>query len=345
MNSVARTAETAVIVADTDHSVSLLLAAAPHPLRCPVTAYLSTLQTKRSRDSMLSSLRRAMRVITGASHADQPYLDPRLLNWSVITHTIVARMQQKMLEDGEHPKTIAHTRTAVAQVAGAAFDLELISSDALLRIQRVKRPKGQRVTTGRCLTPGEIRALFEVCGAEGDHAATGLRDAALLAVAIGCGLRREELSTLDVSAWSPGSDRDELVVLGKGNKQRRLWLTNGARDAVRDWLDLRGHTAGRLFVAVNKGGRMRLDCGMSGQSIDAVVRKRFEQAGIASFTPHDCRRTFATGLLDAGVDIATVAKLMGHASIETTRIYDRRGDRAAAAATDHVHIPYVRRAA
>ena len=73
-----------------------------------------------------------------------------------------------------------------------------------------------------------------------------------------------------------------------------------------------------------------------------IVRRRGSQAGIESFSPHDLRRTFCSDLLDAGIDIVTVQKLVGHASPVTTAQYDRRGEETKRMAVQRLEIPLKR---
>lgn len=130
---------------------------------------------------------------------------------------------------------------------------------------------------------------------------------------------------------------------GKRNKTRIVPIEDsGARDALSDWLYLRGDQPGPLFLRIRKGHRI-LPEGLTDQGIYTILNKRGAQAGTAPFTPHDLRRTFAGDLLDAGADIATVQKLMGHASANTTSGYDRRGEQAKRSAVKKLHVPYQRR--
>ena len=82
---------------------------------------------------------------------------------------------------------------------------------------------------------------------------------------------------------------------------------------------------------------------MRTQSVYAMLRARAALAGIPTLSPHDLRRTFVGDLLDAGADIVTVQKLAGHSSVETTARYDRRDDKAKAAAVARLHVPYRQR--
>jgi site-specific recombinase XerD len=93
-----------------------------------------------------------------------------------------------------------------------------------------------------------------------------------------------------------------------------------------------------LFAPVNKGGKVTIQA-MTNQVVYNMLSKRAEQAGIENFSPRDFRRAFAGDMLDEGVDIVMVAKLMGHASVETTARYDRRPEDIKRAAAAKLHFP------
>jgi integrase len=128
---------------------------------------------------------------------------------------------------------------------------------------------------------------------------------------------------------------------GKGGKDRLTYLAEGAGEALADWLKIRGEEAGPLFYPLRRGGHIEKRR-MKEQSIFDMLVRRGGQARIASFSPHDLRRTFISDLLDAGADIATVQKLVGHANVQTTAGYDRRGEVAKRKAASLLHIAYFR---
>ena len=107
-----------------------------------------------------------------------------------------------------------------------------------------------------------------------------------------------------------------------------------------NWLELRGEDAGPLFVAVKRGGTLRHGRRLSPQSIYYLLKIRAKRAGVKPFSPHDLRRTFVSRLLDAGVDIAIVAKMAGHSNIQTTARYDRRPEEAKQRAANLLQVPY-----
>jgi site-specific recombinase XerD len=173
-----------------------------------------------------------------------------------------------------------------------------------------------------------------------------MRDGAIIALTALTGLRRGELIALDYASVEL-SERDDaggaLIVRGKGNKDRKAFIYSGAALAMADWLTVRGHEPGSLFVPINKGGVLQLGKRLGRESLRKMLNKRVIQAGIDSLTWHDFRRTFAGNLLDAGVDLATVQALMGHSSPVTTSRYDRRGEQVRRRAVQKLFVPYVRR--
>jgi integrase/recombinase XerD len=188
------------------------------------------------------------------------------------------------------------------------------------------------------LSPGELTALLAVCD---DGTAAGTRDAALIAIAYTCGLRRAELAALQVEDYD--QDKQTLVVRhGKGNKERIVPLAPSAADALADWLHIRGGALSHLFTAYHRGDHPTGE-GMTDQAIYYILQGRAEQAGVKAFSPHDLRRTFAGDLLDEGTDLSTVQKLLGHASPSTTAGYDRRDEKATRAAVNKLHVSYRRK--
>lgn len=212
-------------------------------------------------------------------------------------------------------------------------------TDQAERIASVKDVKGTRLQKGRHISSGELAALMGAC--EADLTPAGARDAALIALAWSCGLRRGELGSLTLADWQPGKGEGDLIIHGKGDKVRTLFVYNGAYEALADWLELRGAGPGPLFCAILKSGELVPAQRLHGEALRKVLGKRLGQAGINQPTTwHDFRRTFAGNLLDNGQDLVTVQKLMGHSSPTTTSQYDRRGAEAQRKAIKTLHVPY-----
>lgn len=118
-------------------------------------------------------------------------------------------------------------------------------------------------------------------------------------------------------------------------------LPESVNQALQDWLSVRGTWAGPLLCTVRKDGVIGQQ-GITSHAIYKALNKRGKagKAGkVAHFSPHDLRRTYASQLIDVSGDISSVSKLMGHASINTTQIYDRRGEAAKRKVADSLHLP------
>jgi integrase/recombinase XerD len=147
----------------------------------------------------------------------------------------------------------------------------------------------------------------------------GIRDRAILELLYGCGLRVSELVGLDTDRVDLASQ--QVRVIGKGNKERRVPMGDEARDRLHRYRSgPRGQwTAGRPTPAVfvsQRGSRL------SRESVWRLVKRWSEAAGVVErVTPHTFRHSFATHLLEGGADLRVVQALLGHASISTTQLY------------------------
>jgi len=181
--------------------------------------------------------------------------------------------------------------------------------------RRVRSPKLRRDLPTH-LTAGEARTLIEDRPAADTPLA--VRDAALLELLYGSGLRVAELVALEVGDITP--DRPLLRVLGKGRKEREVPLGPPSREGLRRYLAVRGRLKPRegetgLFLNA-RGGRLS----------DRSVRRIVKRAGVIAallkdLHPHALRHSFATHLLEGGADLRAIQEMLGHASLATTQRY------------------------
>jgi site-specific recombinase XerD len=154
----------------------------------------------------------------------------------------------------------------------------------------------------------------------------GKRDRAILELLFSTGLRISELCGLSID--DVDFTRDEFSVRGKGDKVRVVFISDGARAAVQDYLKHRKDMDDAMFVRygrkANDGGDLRL----SPRSVQRLLKKYAAQAGITrKVTPHVIRHSFATDLLSNGADLRSVQALLGHANIGTTQVYTHVTDK------------------
>lgn len=297
-----------------------------HPA-APAAAYLASLHAGPARLSVESDLRKIARIM-GAE-------DWQAVDWRTLNAANVAAILAKI--EGA-PATRNRARATLRGVARAAWRMGAIDSETLARINDIKRDRGSREMTGRQVEAWEIAAIMRACSA--DPTPAGARDAALFALAVKTGARRDELVRISLADITRANDLAEIRVIGKGNKERALYVDNGAMQALADWLTIRGDQPGALFCAISQTGIITPEHFITTTSAHQVLQKRATQAGLSSLTWHDFRRAFAGVLLDAGEDIATVAALMGHSSVTTTARYDRRPAEARRKAARKISVPY-----
>ena len=302
------------------------------------SAYLASLKSTVGRRAMAVALRKVARLLG--------HTDINDVNWATLNAASVDALISNIR--GEHGQTLAPASVALVLaglrgVARAAWRRGTLDTETYERIRDVKGKSGSRGIAGRDVDAGERASLIQVCAA--DNSPAGYRDTALIAMLIATGMRRAEVASLQLADVVFTDDSAKVTLIGKGDKQRTAYIRNGALKALRDWLAVRGaatahDTAGALFCAINKAGVMQIEHGVSTTAIHLILQKRVAEAGLASLSAHDLRRTYVGEMLDAGADVSTIAAIVGHASVATTARYDRRGERAKEAAAGFISVPY-----
>lgn len=275
-------------------------------------AYLLSLNSENSRSTMRSNLNKIAYLLGSFNLNNCPWHE---LNRDYVLGVIEA-LKSEQLE-------AATINTYIAAIKGVAQELWLskqMTTEGYQLIKHIKQMKSSRLPKGRALSESEIKLLFLSCQ---DNTKKGVRDSAILGILLGCGLRRSEIVNCVVGDLN--KQDSSLKVLGKGNKERLCYLPPQSMHLLNEWLSLLESNRERpLFSRIRRFDVMTEDK-LTSQAILHILNERRKQSHIDEFSPHDCRRTFASMLLDNGEDISTVKDAMGHASIITTQKYDKRG--------------------
>lgn len=176
-------------------------------------------------------------------------------------------------------------------------NLDLISADELGRL--LKAPDG-----------GDTKSL---------------RDKAILELLFSTGLRVSELCSLSSDI---DLSKDEFSIRGKGEKVRVVFLSETAKQAVKNYLSKRSDMDDALFVQLGPGVAKKDSIRLTPRSVERIVKHYAVKAGISRrVTPHIVRHSFATDLLSNGADLRSVQALLGHSNIQTTQVYTHVTDK------------------
>ena len=299
------------------------------PDRNPVVVYLAGRSSAVGRRGLQRSLNRAAEVLTGGLATNA-----LVVNWPELRYQHVAALRARLEEQEASPATINHVLAAVRGVIREAWRLDLIDAETKERICDVKGVKASTLPKGRHVDTGEIAALFRACG----DTPVGARDAAMLSLLYGCGLRRSEAVAVQLADYDAGK---VTVLRGKGRKERFVYCPAGGKAAVDAWIARRGDWPGPLLCPVAKGGHVQRRA-VSAQAVMMRLRFLAGNARVPHLAPHDLRRSFVGELLDAGADISSVQQLAGHSNVGTTQRYDRRPEDAKRRTAEKLHVPYSR---
>jgi len=255
----------------------LVMSNEPPRDRHPVARYLDGL-APGSRRTLRQALDRIASLLTrGAARADT-------LAWHKLTRRDAATLS-RVLTRTYSAATTNKMLSAFRGVLREACGLGYIAEDALRKMAALPSVRNDRLATGRTLGDRELKALFATCARGGG--AASCRDAALLALLYGGGLRRSEVVALETSDYEAATG---LLRVHDG-RARYVLTEGGARAALDAWMRRRGRESGALLCPVDKAGRVRVRH-MTDQAVLYIVRRRAELAGIKRFSPHDLRRSY-----------------------------------------------------
>jgi site-specific recombinase XerD len=283
----------------------------------PMAAYLSRLAPS-SQLTMAKLLQRIV-MLLGSSTAAEAF------PWSRLDYATTIQLRQALVSRYA-PATANLALSALRGVLREAWRLGQTSFEDFKRAGDLARVRGNRTRPRKSVDTGKIERLLAV--ARSDETLRGRRDLAILSVLYGAGLRRSELTHLDLSHI----DGSRLMIFGKGRRWRTTHLGQDAAAALQSWIEARGAVPGALFLPIHRSGSL-LSRRLSAEAIARIVTRRAHIAGIGELRPHDLRRALATRLLETGVDVLLVQRILGHRSVATTQIYDCRVESAAQAAT------------
>lgn len=336
------------------------------PSQQPAAAYIGSL-AEGSKRTMREALFTLVQLLLPDVSFDDPQLAIAAFPWEVLRFEHTSILRARLAERYKHSTANKHL-SALKGVLKASWQLGLLPAEEYHRAIDLKSIRGTALPAGRSLKDGELRALLLACQA--DSTIKGCRDLALIAVLFATGLRRHEITLLDLSDYD--RDTHALRVRGKGQKERLAYVeAPGAYEALHTWLRMRGEAPGPLFPRIRRGGHLvqmlptktvvlyKEGNGekeaprtpgestpslqpLTAQGISAIVLERVEEADLLKLTTHDFRRNFVGDLLDHGVDLSTTQKLAGHASPTTTARYDRRPEATKKKAAGTLHVPLIR---
>ncbi len=246
------------------------------------------------------------------------------INWfaatgqSTMSKAVVQRYTSALQDAGRSSATINQALSAIRKLAVEAGDNGAMASKVANGIKAVKGVRQEGSRTGNWLTKQDAQRLLS-----GPTTVTlkGLRDRAILATLIGCGLRRAEAADLKFEHVQQREGRWVLVdLIGKRNKVRSVPMPNWTKKAIDEYARVAGVSEGNVFRAINKSGHITRQC-VTEQAIYNVVAEHTQALGLDDIAPHDLRRTFAKLAHKGGSGLDQIQLSLGHGSIQTTERY------------------------
>jgi integrase len=240
--------------------------------------------------------------------------EPRL----AFNKTVVTRYRISLEQQHYASTTINLRLAAVRRLAYEAADCGLLSADLAAGTRRVKGAKRLGMPVGNWLSAEQGKRLLRTVDVD---SLRGKRDYATLAILLGCGLRRAELTALRVEDIQQREEHWVIAdLIGKGGHIRTIPVPDWVKAGIDAWMTASGIVDGILLRSINKAGRV-WGCGFSPKVIWGVVKEKAKICEIPTLAPHDLRRTCARLCHQAGGELEQIQFLLGHVSVQTTERY------------------------
>jgi len=234
------------------------------------------------------------------------------------TKATVSAWRVSLEERGLGSSSIIIRMSAIRKLAAEAADNGLLAPELAQGISRVKSVKSTGIRVGNWLSQRQAQALLS---APDITKVGGLRDRAILAVLLGCGLRRSEVAALTFTHLQQRDGRWCIVdLVGKHGRVRTAPMPTWVKVAIDAWTSASGVTADHVFRPVNRRGCVTSER-LGEKVVWQMLKKYAAEVGVPGVAPHDLRRTCAKLCRAAGGELEQIQLLLGHASVQTTERY------------------------
>lgn len=235
---------------------------------------------------------------------------------------------------GLAPSTVNVRLAAVRKMVTEAKRNGLLSTEEAENLTEVPNIRQHGTRLGNWLTKEQARELLAV---PDRSTVKGKRDYAILALLVGCALRRRELASLTLEDIQMRENRWVIADLrGKGGRVRTVAIPIWVKKGIDAWQEAGSIQKGPLLRSISKGGKVGES--LSDWAIWAVVTEAAKEIGIENFGAHDLRRTCAKLCRKAGGDLEQIKFLLGHTSIQTTERYLGSEQEIAVAVNDSIGL-------
>jgi integrase len=272
-------------------------------------------------DLRLAELRRMVLNSVVSEHSKRNYakaLDDLFLFAASRPLTRALLMEWRAAMNKLSPSTVNVRLSAMRKLVTEARRNGMLGAEEAANLTEIPNIPEKGTRLGNWLTREQAKELLAV---PDRSTIKGKRDYAILALLVGCALRRQELAELDVEKIQMREGRWVIVDLrGKGGRVRTVAIPIWVKHAIDAWIIAGNVEDGRLLRPVLKGGKVKGET-LTDWSIWSVVERSAKEIGIERFGAHDLRRTCAKLCRKNGGDLEQIKFLLGHSSIQTTERY------------------------